>query len=111
MILFNLAFGVILSKAALKAMRAQIDERMLDISNTAAAMINGDDLAKMTADDQGSPEYQRVMENLTYFQDNIELSYIYCIMQVGEREFVFGVDPTIENPGEFGSPIVYTDAL
>ena len=111
LVLFNLAFGLILSKAALKAMRVQIDERMLDISNTAAAMINGDDLAQMTADDLGSPEYQRVMENLTFFQDNIELAYIYCIMQVGEREFVFGVDPTIEYPGEFGSPIVYTDAL
>lgn len=111
LVLFNLAFGLILSKAALKAMRVQIDERMLDISNTAAAMINGDDLAQMTANDLGSPEYQRVMENLTYFQDNIELAYIYCIMQVGEREFVFGVDPTIEDPGEFGSPIVYTDAL
>ncbi len=51
------------------------------------------------------------MRTLTYFQDNIELEYIYCIIQVSEKEFVFGVDPTIEDPGEFGSPIVYTDAL
>ncbi len=30
---------------------------------------------------------------------------------MSEKEFVFGVDPTIEDPGEFGSPIVFTDAL
>ncbi|MCR5468391.1 MAG: diguanylate cyclase [Lachnospiraceae bacterium] len=84
---------------------------MLDISNTAAAMLDGDMLAKITKDDYGSPEYEKVMKTLTYFQDNIELDYIYCIMQVDEREFVFGVDPTVEDPGEFGSPIVYTEAL
>ncbi len=111
LIIFNLIFGYVLIKVSANAMRTQINERMLDVSNTAAAMLNGDELAKLTVDDLGSPEYQRVMDTLTYFQDNIELEYIYCIMQVSEKEFVFGVDPTIEDPGEFGSPIVYTDAL
>lgn len=111
LVIFNVIFGYALSAVAAKAMRTQINERMLDISNTAAAMLDGDDLAKITADDYGSVEYERVMKTLTYFQDNIELEYIYCIIQVSENEFVFGVDPTIEDPGEFGSPIVYTDAL
>ncbi len=111
LVIFNLAFGYILTKEAAKAMRTQINERMLDISNTAAAMINGDDLAKLTADDLGSPEYQRIMEILTYFQDNIELEYIYCVKAVGEREFAYSVDPTIEDPSEYGSPIEYTEAL
>jgi diguanylate cyclase (GGDEF)-like protein len=104
-------FSYALIKESTKAMRTQINERMLDISNTAAAMLDGDELAKLTADDYGSPEYESVMKTLTYFQENIEFEYIYCIMQVSEKEFVFGVDPTIEDPGEFGSPIVYTDAL
>ncbi len=108
---FNLIFGTILASSAAKDLRTQINERMLDISNTAAAMINGDDLARLTAEDAGSPKYQRVMDTLKYFQDNIELEYIYCIMQKGEKEFTFGPDPTVEDPGEFGSPIVYTDAL
>lgn len=109
--IFNIAFGYVFTKVAAKAMRTQIDERMLDISNTAAAMLDGDDLKKLTAEDVDSPEYKRVLETLTYFQDNIELEYIYCIMQVSDKEFVFGIDPTVEDPGEFGSPIVYTDAL
>ena len=109
--IFNVIFGYVLISESAQAMRTQINERMLDISNTAAAMLDGDELAKITADDIDSPEYQKVMHTLTYFQDNIELEYIYCIMQVSEREFVFGVDPTIEDPGEFGAPIVYTEAL
>ena len=111
LVIFNVVFGFVLSTVAARAMRTQINERMLDISNTAAAMLNGDELAKIDADDYGSPEYESVMKTLTYFQDNIELEYIYCIIQVSEKEFVFGVDPTIEDPGEFGAPIVYTDAL
>ena len=111
LVIYNLIFGYVLIKVSANALRTQINERMLDISNTAAAMIDGDDMAKITKDDYGSPEYQEIMDTLTYFQENIELSYIYCIIQVSEKEFVFGVDPTIEDPGEFGSPIVYTDAL
>jgi len=111
LIIYNLVFGYALSDVATRDTRAQIEARMLDISNTAAAMIDGDALGKITKEDYGAPEYEKVMKTLTYFQDNIELDYIYCIMQAGEKEFVFGIDPTIEDPGEFGSPIVYTDAL
>ncbi len=111
LVVFNLIFGYVLINEASKAMKTQINERMLDTSNTAAAMINGDELARITVDDLGSPEYQRVMDILTFFQENTELEYIYCIMQVDEKEFVYGVDPTIEEDSEFGSPITYTDAL
>lgn len=109
--LFNVVFGYALIKESAKAMRTQINQRMLDISNTAAAMLNGDELEKLTADDDKSDEYQKVMNTLSYFQDNIELEYIYCIKQISDKEFVFSVDPTVDNPGEFGSPIVYTEAL
>ena len=81
LVIFNLIFGYVLIRESSKAMITQIKERMMDISNTAAAMINGDELAKITVNDLGSPEYQKVMETLTFFQDNIDLEYIYCIMQ------------------------------
>lgn len=57
------------------------------------------------------PAYDNIMRILTYFRDNIELKYIYCIRDMGDGNFVFGLDPTVEDPGEFGSPITYTDAL
>ncbi len=111
LLVFNIIFGCVLTTSAAKAMRIQINARMLDISNTAASMLNGDELAKLTAEDYDTPQYQRALSTLTYFQENIALEYIYCISKVGDKTFVFGVDPTIEDPGEFGSPIVYTEAL
>lgn len=107
----NAILGFILIEQSSNSMKTLIQNRMLDISTTAADMLNGDELKKLKAEDKGTAEYQRVNDTLAYFQRNIELKYIYCIQKVGEREFVFSVDPTIEDPGEFGSPIVYTDAL
>ena len=111
LILFNVFLGLLLTRQSSKAMRSLINGHMLDLSNTAAAMIDGDQLEKLHAEDLNSPEYQYVLKMLTYFQDNIELEYIYCIKDMGNKEFVFSVDPTEEDPGEFGEPIVYTDAL
>ncbi|MBR3316575.1 MAG: diguanylate cyclase, partial [Atopobiaceae bacterium] len=85
--------------------------RMLDISNTAAAMIDGDALKSVSPADEGTDKYESIMRTLRYFQDNIDLKYIYCIRDMGDGKFTFGLDPTVEDPGEFGSPIVYTDAL
>lgn len=101
----------ILVRQSSAAMIDLIQNRMLDISNTAASMLDGDALEKLTAEDADSPEYQAVLATLTHFQDNIDLRYIYCIRDMGNREFTFTVDPTVEDPGEFGEPIVYTDAL
>ena len=61
MLTVNVALGASLMRQSRKAMKTQINERMLDIVNTAAAMLDGDVLEKLT--------------------------------------------------GEFGSPVVYTDAL
>jgi len=113
--IFIMLAGSILAVALVNqsgmAMRQLINERMLDIANTAAASVNGDELERLTADDKGTREYQDVMNSLTVFQENIDLEYIYCIQRVGEREFAFSVDPTVDDPGEFGEPVTYTDAL
>ena len=107
----NLSLGFLLTRQASEAMITLIQNRMLDISNTAAAMIDGDDLASLTADDKDSEAYQSVLSTLTYFQDNIDLKYIYCVKDMGNKQFVFSADPTVDDPGEFGTPVVYTDAL
>ena len=111
MLAVNAVLGFVLSNQSKDAMKTLIQNRMLDISNTAADMLNGDELKALKAEDKDTPAYRRVNDILAFFQNNIELKYIYCIQAVGEREFVFSVDPTVEDPGEFGSPIVYTDAL
>lgn len=107
----NALLGFVLIDQSKAAMKTLIQNRMLDIANTAADMLDGEVLKNLKAEDKGTPPYQQVNDTLAFFQDNIELKYIYCIQAKGEKEFVFSVDPTIEDPGEFGSPIVYTEAL
>ena len=106
-----ISLGYLLMRQAKHSIISLMETRMLDISNTAAAMIDGDVLETVTPEDKGTDGYERIMRTLTYFQDNVDLKYIYCIRDMGDGTFTFGLDPTVEDPGEFGSPIVYTDAL
>ena len=114
MVLFLLAVNVTLGYFLMRQSKTSIIDlmqtRMLDISNTAAAMIDGDVLETVTPADAGTEGYESIMRTLLYFQDNIDLKYIYCIRDKGDGTFVFGLDPS-DDPGEFGSPVVYTDAL
>ncbi len=107
----NLALGVALYYQSRDAMKTLINERMLDIVNTAAAMLDGDALGRLTAEDKGTPEYQAVYDTLYRFLDNINLDYIYYVRDMGDGTFTFGIDPDPEDPAEFGAPFVYTEAL
>lgn len=107
----NLILGFMLMNNSKKAIKLLIQNRMLDISNSAAAMIDGDALGSLTAEDVNSEQYKEINDTLAVFQENIDLRYIYCIHDNGDGTFSFSVDPTVEDPGVFGSPIVYTDAL
>ena len=107
----NLFLGAILINNSRKALRTLIQNRMLDISNTAAANLDGDALRDLKAEDEGTEKYQLINDTLAVYQDNIDLKYIYCVRKSGEGYFTFTVDPTIEDPGIFGDPVVTTEAL
>lgn len=111
LVVINALLGFLLTKQSDKTIRELIQHRMLDISNTAASMIDGDVLKNACPDTLDCPDCREIYETLTYFQDNIELEYIYCITRDNDGNFIFSIDPTVEDPGEFGSPIVTTDAL
>ena len=111
LLIVTISLGFLLVSQSKASMISLIRTRMLDIANTAAAMIDGDTLAVVTPEDKGTEGYESIMRTLGYFQDNIDLKYIYCIHDMGDGTFTFGLDPTPEDPGEFGSPIVYTEAL
>ena len=111
LILINILLSAILVRQSSSALISLIQSRMSDISNTAASMLDGDALEKLKAEDAETENYQKIMTTLKHFQEHIDLKYIYCIKDLGNKKFVFSVDPTVEDPGEFGSPIVTTDAL
>ena len=74
LLLTNLALGMTLMRQSRGAMKTQIDERMLDVVNTAADILDGDVLERLTADDKGTPLYQAVVDMLNTFRDNINLA-------------------------------------
>ncbi len=57
------------------SLSGQIKQRMLDITNTASYMLDGDVLATMQADDIETPEYQESLQILRIFEENIELGF------------------------------------
>ena len=110
LITVNVSLGLVLTRQSDAALRTLIENRMLDISNTAAAMLDGDMLESIQSGDASTPAYQTVMKTLSIFQDNMKLEYIYCIRDMGGGSFAFTIDPD-DDPGLFGEPIAYTDAL
>ena len=111
LLIVNVSLGYVLTMQSSKAMRSLIEDRMLDVSNTAAALLDGDTLETLEAEDKDTEAYQAIYRMLSRFEENIELEYIYCVRDMGNGEFVFTVDPDVESPGEFGEHIPYTDAL
>ena len=107
----NVSLGYFLIRDSSAAIRTQIENRMLDVSNTAAAMLDGDVLKNLRAEDKNTAEYQAVLKTLSCFESNIGLEYIYCVRDMGDKSFGFMIDPDPESPGAFGSPVPYTDAL
>lgn len=111
LLLTNVLLSIALVGISKYALREQMNQRMLDIANTAAYMLDGDELGALTAADAGTEPYDRALATLRAFQENIQLDYIYGIRDMGDGTFTFTIDPDPDDPGEFGSPIVTTDAL
>ncbi|WP_051656550.1 hybrid sensor histidine kinase/response regulator [Butyrivibrio sp. AE3004] len=107
----NVLMGLILMNQSRSSIKTIINARMLDIANTAAAMLDGDIMENISPEDEGTEEYESQMNNLKAFQDAIELKYIYCINDEGNKHFTFSIDPTVLDPAPFGADVVYTDAL
>jgi sigma-B regulation protein RsbU (phosphoserine phosphatase) len=111
LVLVNATLGIVMANLADGAIKSLISSWMLDISNTAAALLDGDVLKEVTPEDKGTPEYESVMKTLTGFQYSMGMSYIYCVQDLGDKNFVFGLDPTIEDADDYGTPVAYTEAL
>ena len=72
----TIILAFLLANQSKTAMKTLMDGRMLDMANTAAAMLDGDVLKSLKAEDKGTPGYQKINDTLACFQDNIELKYI-----------------------------------
>ena len=107
----NIIMAMILSMLAKKNLREQIEQRMLDVSNTAAYMLNGDDMDVLQETDKGTEKYNNAHNILSAFLKNIELDYIYSVRQGSDGKFTYIIDPDTEDPADFGEEILSTAAL
>ena len=111
LVVIQVLMGLILMSISKKELRDQIEQRMLDIANTAAFQLNGDEISMLTTGDAGRASYNRAYDILKSFQENIRLDYIYLIRAEDDGTFSFLIDPDPIDPGEFGEAIETTDAL
>lgn len=107
----NIAMGAIMANHGRRMVKKSTDQRMLDIANTAADMLDGDALEAITNKDIGSKEYEDAFYILKKFYDNIELSYIYAVRPMPDGSFIFVIDPDDNDPADYGEGIVVTSAL
>ncbi|MCR5076007.1 MAG: diguanylate cyclase [Ruminococcus sp.] len=106
-----IVMGVVLMTMSKNALREQVEGRMLDVSNSAAAQLNGDELKTISLLERESEEYQRAYNILHKYNDNIKLEYIYALVPYGDGNFTFAIDPDDEEPAEYGELIEMTAAL
>lgn len=107
----NIVLGIVMMSQSKAMMNTMIRKNMLDISNTAAALLDGDVMAALTADDVGTPVFRDISDKLLVFQNNVDIEFIYAVKEDGPGRFVFTVDPDPVDPGQFGEEIVVTNAL
>ena len=111
LLLANIALGLLLLWQSSNMIQSLIRKSMLNLSNTAAELVDGDSLGSFTQEDIGTPAYNEALRDLAAFQNNVDIQFIYAVRQAGEDTFVFVVDPDPVNPGLFGEEVIVTPAI
>lgn len=107
----NFALGFVLLHQSRQAMKKQIDERMLDIVRTAAELVDGDILERVTSGDTTMAGYDETLRLLSAFQENISLEFVYAVRKIDENNYIIILDPAIEDKAQYGTWVTVTDAL
>lgn len=111
MLLSNILLGIVILYQSLSTVRSMINKNMLYVVESAADLLDGDELAALTADDVKGEAFRDIKEQLTVFRNHEDIRYIYAVRQEGENRYTFTVDPDPDDPAAFGEEIVVTEAL
>ena len=81
LLVMNIALGAALIRQSRSSLKELIDNQMLGIVNSAAAMMDGDALERITEESVGSKEYDSLYKTLSVFQNNTGLKFIYAVRE------------------------------
>ena len=112
MLFATFSMGVVLTDKSSVAMKKIMNDYMLSVSNTAAGMVDGDELKQLDYGCEETPAYSKIYRTLETFNDNTKLEDIYCIKPDAGKGYIFAIDLTDDDPAKFGDPVMeVTDAL
>ena len=111
LLVMNIALGAALIRQSRSSLKELIDNQMLGIVNSAAAMMDGDALERITEESVGSEEYDNLYKTLSVFQNNTGLKFIYAVREAEDGSFILTIDPATEETGEYGLKLQETEAL
>jgi len=89
----------------------QIQTNVINIAQCAAMNVDGAILEQIVAGDEGTENYNTIVEQLALFRDNADIEYIYTLRKVGDEQFVFVVDADPEEPAAIGDECEATEGL
>ncbi len=107
----NVLLGYFAYTRSESALFTQIQSNVMNVARCAAMNVNGEVLKQISEGEEGSENYNLIVEQLALFRDNADIEYIYTLRQVGTEQFIFVVDADTEEPAAIGEECEATDAL
>jgi len=107
----NGVLGVIAYRHSEDTLFEQIQDNVENLASSAAVHIDGAMLQSIDVGEEGSDDYNQIVEQLALFRDNAELEYIYTLRELEDGTVVFVVDSDTEEPAAIGDECEMTDGL
>lgn len=107
----NMLLGYFAYSKSEAALLQQIQGNAKNIAQCAAMSVSGDLLRTIEEGEEGSENYNIIVDELALFRDNAEIEYIYTLRQTGEDSYVFIVDSDPEEPADIGEECESTEGL
>ncbi len=107
----NAVLGYIAYTRSKTSLFGQIQSNAKNVAQCAAMSVTGEVLQTIDVGEEGSAEYQQIIDELAVFRDNADIEYIYTLQKTGEESFTFVVDADPEEPGAIGDECEMTQAM
>lgn len=111
LLLGNGILGIVAYRHSEDSLFEQIQGNVKNLAQSSAAHVDGEILAGIEIGDEGTNEYNYIVEQLALFRDNAELEYIYTLRQLEDGTVIFVVDSDTEEPAAIGDECEMTYGL